>query len=169
MRCDEFLSQLEPYLDEQLEGAERQAWRVHLEQCASCRAAALAEDPTLAFALTIPSEATPHEVEDCVAGVAALIRQDRLNRQLQPRRRRWLAAAAALFVSIGGVTVWQLGTGDGTTSPSAGTAAVAADHEMPAPEVEVEMDGEGIRVYHFAAEGDDDTAVAFIVNPALES
>jgi hypothetical protein len=31
------------------------------------------------------------------------------------------------------------------------------------------MDGEGVRVYHFAVEGDEDTTVAFVVNPALES
>ena len=65
------------------------------------RAEEIAVDWTvLAFALAIPSEPSPREVEDCVAGVAALIRQDRLSRQLRPRRRPWLAAAAAGVVTV---------------------------------------------------------------------
>jgi hypothetical protein len=34
--------------------------------------------------------------------------------------------------------------------------------------VEVDMNGDDVRVYQFATEEDTDTAVYFIVNPALE-
>ncbi len=60
--------------------------------------------------------------------------------------------------------------------PIAGDALPAAlldavtnvEAEIAPPSVEVEMAGDDVRVYQFANEEDGDTAVYFIVNPALE-
>jgi len=109
------------------------------------------------------------------------------------------AAAAVFIIGagimIGAGPAWRLGSGPGLEDGRAvGSSQVAEDAilqgsvdragaapkgldepagatagHQPAPEVRVDMDGEGVRVYHFAAAGDDDTTVAFIVNPALES
>ncbi|MEJ2190514.1 MAG: hypothetical protein P8Y93_14140 [Acidobacteriota bacterium] len=47
----------------------------------------------------------------------------------------------------------------------AGTEAAAA----PAPPtVEIDMAGEDVRVYRFATDENQDTAVYFVVNPAME-
>ena len=55
-------------------------------------------------------------------------------------------------------------------APAAVHASTTAEPPpQPPPQVEVDMPGEGVRVYHFASEDDRNTAVLFIVNPALES
>jgi Rieske Fe-S protein len=85
------------------------------------------------------------------------------------RRTPWLAAAAVSVVLVAGATIWQMtrGVDEAVSSPRAGTGEVVADPHMP-PQVQVEMESEGVRVYKFADEGDGDTAVYYIVNPALE-
>jgi hypothetical protein len=44
----------------------------------------------------------------------------------------------------------------------------AAAEQAPPPRVELDMEGEDIRIYHFAGAEGDDVAVAFVVNPAME-
>jgi hypothetical protein len=193
MQCEEFVRLIDAYVDDALDEHRRHGWRDHLRSCAECRERALAAEPTLLLGLASAQEPAPQRVEDCVRSVQAMIRQERLQRRLGPRRPRpWMAAAAAVIMALGLGAVWHLGSGPGLEGGAARVAEDAVGQEptgrtgtvpdeadpaaplpagqAPAPEVRVDMDGEGVRVYHFAAAGgDDDTTVAFIVNPALES
>jgi anti-sigma factor RsiW len=177
MRCDAFRELMDSYLEEALEGAERQAWRTHLRTCADCRRWAVRVEPTLLFAATEAAAVDGRKVDACADRVAALIRQQRLEQRLGRRRRPWLAAAAAVLLLVGAGVVWQQMTApDDQVAAPAVVPAVADAQVAPTqppqgqpPQVEVNMDGEGVRVYQFAGGSDDDTTVLFIVNPALES
>jgi hypothetical protein len=72
-------------------------------------------------------------------------------------------------IVVGGTAAWQLLPGGGDVQPAASgrTQAVSNTNSEP-PTVEVEMSDEDVRVYQFADDDDTDTAVYFIVNPALE-
>ena len=97
------------------------------------------------------------------------IRQQRIDRRIHGRGRQWLAAAAMVVVSLVGVTGWRLLSSDGGEAPMLAVAQVqATEQTVPPPRVEVDMPGEGVRVYQYADEDDSDTAVYFIVNPAME-
>jgi hypothetical protein len=48
-------------------------------------------------------------------------------------------------------------------------AEAATSEQAPPPQVEVDMNGEDVRIYRFATEEDENTAVLLIVNPAMES
>jgi hypothetical protein len=115
-------------------------------------------------------EPDPMRVAACTASVMSQIRQQRLAHRLRPRRRSWLAAAAAVVVTFAGVGAWWLSRGEQHPAPTVAVEAkdVASPETLP-PRVQVDMLGEGVRVYQFADEGDDGTAVYYIVNPALES
>jgi len=119
------------------------------------------------MAPAVPGE--PEEIEACAVAVMGRIRQDRLERRLHRRRRPWLAVAAAATLVISGGIAWRtmVGGGSGTLQP---VVEARRDTELQSspPTVEVEMAGEEIRVYQFANEADSDTAVYFIVDPALE-
>jgi stage V sporulation protein SpoVS len=145
MNCTEFRELLGSYLEESLTEERRRMFRRHLCECASCRERALSEDPTLLFATAPETPVSQAEIEGCAAAVTAQIRQQRLARSLSRHRRPWLAVVPA-------------------------TAEVHLDDNARSvpPIVEVEMAGEDVRVYQFAVDEDDDTAVYFIVNPAME-
>jgi hypothetical protein len=79
-----------------------------------------------------------------------------------------MAAAAALVMAIGVGFNWRTIVGDEQTGQPLIETALEGDAAVSPPTVEVEAMGEEIRVYRFATDGDDDTAVYFIVDPALE-
>ena len=57
-------------------------------------------------------------------------------------------------------------------SRAANAPAITAESEVEVaqpPEVEVDMNGEGVEIYRFASDEDENTAVVYVVNPALES
>jgi predicted anti-sigma-YlaC factor YlaD len=174
MQCKTFQQQLPAYLDETLAEPERSAWRQHLAGCGECREWAIEQEPTLIFAGGVPTtgaSVNPVRIEACVSAVTALIRHDRLAHRMPSRAQRarpWLAAAAAVLIMITGGMLWLQGP-SGVT-PMAENTEVAAEPEpvTPPPKVEVDMEGAGVRVYHFATTEDDSTAATFIVNPALE-
>ena len=169
MNCTEFRELLGSYLEESLDEEKRRAFRRHLRECAPCRERAMSEDPTLLFAVAAETPASEADVEGCAVAVVAQIRQQRLARSLSKRRRPWLAAAAAIVIMIAGGLTWKVMLGGIETQipPRAGTRSHDDARPVP-PTVEVEMAGEEVRVYHFAADEDDRTAVYFIVNPAME-
>lgn len=173
MRCETFRSQLRSYLEEELEGDGRVAWREHLQSCVECRRFAVAEEPSLLLAGLPTREVELRRVEDCATAVAAMIRQERLARRLRPDPRPWLAAAAALLLVTAGGVAWRLapptGSPQGAPPATPVVAAMESPQHLPPPQVEVDMQGEDVRIYHFANQDDTDTAVLFIVNPALES
>jgi len=170
MNCDTFREQLADYLEERLEDDRRAEVRTHLAVCDDCRHWALAQDPTMIFALPSAASVPSARVEASVAAVSAQIRQKRLERRLGSGVRPWLAAAAAAIAVLGGGVVWQgMGHRMGAT-PAAGPAVVeAVADDSPPPRLEVDMPGSGVRVYQHAEAGDGDAAVYFVVNPALDS
>lgn len=169
MVCEEFREMLEPYLEERLDEELRPEFRRHLRECPECRRRAVAEDPSLLFALAGTKEADPIRVEACAQAVTAQIRQQRLARRISARRRPWLAAAAAVAIAAGGGLVWQMtiGSSEAPSGPAM-EARVEVDQRPASPTVEVDMRGEDVRIYRFANDEDADTAVYFVVNPAME-
>jgi len=126
-------------------------------------------EPSLLFAMGEPMPVDLAQIEVCAAVVTGQIRQQRLTGRLRGHRRPLLAAAAACVLALIGASVWQLlplGE-DAIPALSIDTGTVADSGATP-PTIEVEMSGEDVRVYQFANEEDNDTAVYFIVNPALE-
>ena len=170
MECNEVRGLLEAYLDETLDEERRVEVRRHLQECKSCNQWARGEDPSLIFTLAGTPEVDSDRVETCVASVASQIRQQRLAGRIRARRRPWLAAAAAALVTVGAAAIWQLAPGGAGRAPVAAVGSTEdGEHAAPPPTVEVEMPGDDVRVYQFANDDDDsDTAVYFIVNPALE-
>ena len=168
MNCEIFREMVKSYVNETLEEDRRQWFRRHLRECASCRESALRQEPTLMFAIA-PAKPVAHEsVEACVAAVTGRIRQDRVERRLRYRRRPWLAAAAAAAVVVSGGLAWRAMVGNEGAGSSAIGTAQDIDQSVSPPTVEVEAMGDDVRVYQFATDGDNDTAVYFIVDPALE-
>jgi anti-sigma factor RsiW len=169
MNCEIFREMIGSYVDETLEESRRLWFRTHLRECPICRESALREEPSLLFAMAPAAPSEPEAVEACAAAVMGRIRQDRLERRLH-RRRPWMAAAAAAAIMVvSGGLVWRTMTGgwSGTLQPAV-EAQRAPELQNSPPTVEVEMPGEGVRVYQFANDEDADTAVYFIVDPALE-
>ena len=160
---------LSAYLEDRIDADERLDFREHLGACAACRQIALAEEPTLVFVLHPPREPRAERVEACIAAVTGRIRHERIERRLRGRRGGWLAAAAALVVAATMGVMWRTAPrpADPILSPPEVVATSSDEEVSPPPRVEVDMPGEGVRVYQFAQE--DDTAVYFIVNPAMES
>ncbi len=172
MHCENCRQLIPSYLDDRLSEAERQAFRAHLRACAGCRGLAAGHDPTLLLAALPPAPAGAAEqarAEACARTVGAMIRQQRLAADLGGRRvaRSWLAAAAAVLVALAGVSAWRLGwvSGAATSAPMVAEAVA----EVAPPQIKVEMGGDGVRVYHQMTGGDgSNTAVCFVVNPAME-
>jgi hypothetical protein len=176
MQCDNFRRQMRPYLAEELDGDVRSTWREHLRSCAECREWAVADEPTLLLASLPVRASDPRRVDACAEAVSALIRQERLKTRLRRSSRAWLAAAAAALVLTFAGLAWRFVPGHAGAGPAPQATPMAAitaeepdSNRQPPPQVEVDMRGDGVRIYHFASDGDADTAVLFIVNPALES
>jgi predicted anti-sigma-YlaC factor YlaD len=168
MNCEEFSELLDAYLQEVLDGPVRSAFREHLVACGRCRAEAVAADPSMLFSAPGAQEPDRRRIEALTRAVMGDIRQRRLSRRLHRSRRPWLAAAAAVVVSLAAVTGWRLLSPGGQTAPEAVAEARAVESDDPPPRLEVHMPGTGVRVYQYADQQDADTAVYFIVNPAME-
>jgi len=169
MDCTEFRNALDDYLDETLEEAQRSRVRRHLRDCCSCGEWARSVEPSLLFAMAQSGPADLARIEACSVAVTAQIRQQRLARRLNGQRRPWLAAVAAVAVAVVVAAAWQLLPISGEHVPVSSVEQTSpAGVDAAPPTVEVEMPGDDVRVYQFANEEDDDTAVYFIVNPALE-
>lgn len=171
MDCKIIQTQLEDYCADRLDESQRAEVREHLAGCQDCRVQAIAFDPTLMFAAMSISETDHQRVERCADSVATMIRQDRLQRRLRSPRRTWLAAAAAVLVVLTGSVLWRTtahGPVGSSATPTVGPVVAAATETAPPPRVEVEMGEENLRVYQFSDAGDENTAVYFIVNEAME-
>jgi len=166
MRCSDVPELLDAYLADALDEPRRTALRSHLRSCGRCREAAVRIDPSLLFVAAPPGEPDPGRIEDVTRAVLMQVRQQRLQRRLG-HRRPWLAAAAAVVLSLIGIAGWRL-LAPGSASEPAAMGAQVAEAPSPPPRIEVDMAGEGVRVYQYADQQDGDTAVTFIVNPQLE-
>jgi anti-sigma factor RsiW len=168
MNCEIFLEIVGSYVDETLDDERRQWFRDHLRECESCRQSALRQEPSLIFATAAAKPAAPGAVEACATAVVARIRQDRLERRLHHRKLPWMAAAAAMVMAVSAGVIWRsMVGGENAVLPVIETAQELEATASP-PTVEVEAMGEEVRVYQLATDGDADTAVYFIVDPALE-
>ena len=166
MRCSDVPELLDAYLADALDEPRRTALRSHLRSCGRCREAAVRTDPSLLFVAAPPGEPDPGRIEDVTRAVLMQVRQQRLQRRLG-HRRPWLAAAAAVVLSLIGIAGWRL-LAPGSASEPAAMGAQVAEAPSPPPRIEVDMAGAGVRVYQYADQQDGDTAVTFIVNPQLE-
>jgi predicted anti-sigma-YlaC factor YlaD len=167
MNCEIFRETIGSYVDETIEEGRRTWFRTHLRKCPTCREIALREEPSLLFVMAPAEPADPEAIEACTAAVMGRIRQDRFERRLHRRRRPWLAAAAAAVMVISGGLAWRTVSSVGNLQPAV-EAQRDSEQRIAPPSVEVETKGEDIRVYQFADDADGDTAVYFIVDPALE-
>ena len=167
MTGDRFLALIDAYLADQLDGAERDAWRTHLAACPACRQRALAKEPALMFAALPKREPDAADISACASGVRSLIHRDNLVHRLHVRSRRWLAAAATAVIILGGGLLWHTTRGPEPNRTAARPAIPQVQITAPAPEVDVEMPGDHVRIYQFAV-GGDDMAVTYVVNPGME-
>ena len=168
MNCEVFRDQLGSYVEESMDQDRRRWFRHHLRECSECRKWALSSDPSLIFAVDDEVVIDPARIEACTAAVTAQIRQQRLTRRLHGRRRPWLAAAAAVAMVVSAGLIWKSYFGGAELQPLAAVESSVEESGTTPPTVEVDMPNEDVRVYQFADDEDDDTAVYFIVNPALE-
>lgn len=167
MNCEIFREMIGSYVDETLEEDRRLWFRTHLRECSTCRESALREEPSLLFAVAPATPGEPEAIEACATAVMGRIRQDRIERRLHRRRRPWLAAAAASIIVVSGGLAWRTVNTGG--APQATVEAQRGSELLSSPPtVEVETASEDVRIYQFANEEDADTAVYFIVDPALE-
>ncbi len=171
MNCSRFKLSVNDYLEDQLDRDERRSFRNHLQACVQCREDVVADEPSLLLVSGAPMKADERAADQCADAVAALIRQDRLHRQLAPSPRRWLAVAAVCVIVLGGGLVWRMAPwGADVQAP----AVVAEDSpgsiegSDPPPRVEVEMPGSEVRIYQYAGSDTETTAAFFVVNEKLE-
>ncbi len=168
MNCEIFREMIGSYVDETLDEDRRGWFRSHLRECVACRNRALREEPSLFFTAAQDPPTDTEAVEACVSSITARIRHDRLERRLSRNRRPWLAAAAAAIIVVGGGIAWLGMTGNGIPSRSSAESFRNLEAKTPPPSVEVEMESETVRVYQFAADDNSDSAMYFIVDPAME-
>lgn len=171
MDCQRFMLSIDDYLEECLDPEDRKAFRGHFQTCAECRREAAAADPTFLLMAGTPVTVDEEAVRECADHVSALIRQDRLRRQLGFRPRHWLAAAAMVVVVLGGGLVWRVAPWD--AEPQAPAVTLAETDEgvegvAPPPTVEVQMPQSDVRIYQFAGSDTETTAVYFVVNEEME-
>ena len=180
MSCEVYRELLSSYLDDSLDEVRRTGFRAHLKSCDGCREMALAEEPTLLFSLSRRSRPSPERIEACVVSVVAGVRQEKLQKQLRPSRRPWLAAAAAVVLAIIASTAWWMRGTQVGDHPQLQTDAREVEVSIPSvveavplateppPRVEVDMIQDEVRVYQYAIGDDGTTGAVFIVNPAME-
>jgi anti-sigma factor RsiW len=168
MNCEIFRKMIGSYIDETLDEDRRDWFRSHLRECVACRNRALREEPSLFFTAAQDPPVNVEAVEACVSSVTARIRHDRLERRLNRNYRPWLAVAAAAIIVLGGGIAWLGMTGYGLPSKPSAESSRSFEVKTPPPSVEVEMESDTVRVYQFAAEDNSDSAMYFIVDPAME-
>jgi len=139
--------------------------RAHLHECHECRAAYLEREPTLAFAWSLAAVAGPTD-ESFIGEVLAGLRQRQVERRLHGHRR-WLAAAAAVAVTLlGGTATVRL-----IMRASNPVVAHRSSPERPLGEpAVVEVNGAATRLYRFtvASSSEAPVQVAVVVDPRLE-
>jgi len=100
-RNDHVLSRLSPYVDGDLDAAERAAIAAHLDGCDACRLAARDLDRLRSAARTLGPMTPPDHVWLEVAGQIHLETGRKSDRPAVPRRaavRQWIGLAAALLI-----------------------------------------------------------------------
>jgi len=171
MNCPKFKLSIDEYLEDQLDRDDRRSFREHLQTCARCRAEAVALEPSLLLASSVPVKTDDRVVNECAEAVDALIRQERLRRRLASPSRGWLAAAAVFVIVLGGGLLWRVAPwGVDSQAPAIAVAEPQSQAEgvAPPPRLEVEMPDNGVRVYQFAGSDSETTAVYFVVNEEME-
>ena len=130
---EEWTDQLSDYLDDELEGAEREAVEQHLRGCADCRAVLNDLKRVVAQAQTIPPR--PPEA-DLWAGIAERITEFQPTATVVPFAARTgrrvaltmpqLAAAAVVLMAASAGIAWQIADRSGRTGNAGMVAAAGA-------------------------------------------
>jgi len=170
MNCSEFLKNLPRYLDEAIDGTERQSWREHLNQCSSCREIALGRDPSLILSAGLSQTIDQEGVDVCLANLNSMIRQEKLKRRMGHSSKWWYAAAAAVFLMISANFLPRFSpeAGLGQRAEAVPTVVVSDQHEVQPPRMDIDMARDGLRIYQFADAGDENAVAYFIVDESLE-
>ena len=104
MRCEDVLDLIEPFMDDELEAPVAEKLRNHLEGCPSCSREAVAARGVLTELRSLPELDPPPRV--LVRLQAATERSPLFNlARHRSRKMAWLAAAAALVLAIGVLTI----------------------------------------------------------------
>ncbi len=128
---------------------------VHLEECRTCRRAALKVDPTLVFRRSSTVETT--DVESILMGVQVLRRASRA-RQDNPWRH---AIAAAVLATI---ALWVAPSRTSLQLPPNSESVATSPYVENLPVVEA-IDRPEARIYQFA---DDELSMVLIVDETLD-
>jgi hypothetical protein len=152
---------LDAYPADALDAPRRTALRSHLRSRGRCREAAVRTDPSLLFVAAPPGEPDPGRIEEVTRAVLMQVRQQRLQRRLG-HRRPWLAAAAAVVLSLIGIAGWRL-LAPGSALEPAAMGAQAAEAPSPPPRIEVTWRRRCVTSMPTSRTA---TAVTFIVNPS---
>jgi len=140
--------------------------RDHLETCRECRRAYANAEPSFAFAAALRRTNASDEGATFVSEVMAGVRQRRSEQAVAPHRRRLplsLAAAAVLTLAAGLLLVrGPMGPDEQRAAVDGAAASAAVEPAL------VEVEGEGVRIYQLASDGEGAVQVAFIVDPQME-
>lgn len=168
--CEQ-VQKLQPaFLALELEPAREHEVRGHLASCRECRDAYIAAEPALLLSLV----GAPRPVADedqFVAAVLGGVHQARIARRLGARRVRfYLAAAAAVLLTIAAPLTYRLATAPATVAVAHEADVVPATVATAVEPAFVEVEGQGVRLYQMtaAAGSAHPVQVAFIVDPGLE-
>ncbi len=153
---------------------DRRLLRDHLSACGGCRETAVSLDPTLLFSpMAGPAgDAAAGEGRKMAANVLAVLEARRIDRRMgRPRRfvpnHPLLKAAALLLVGAGLAGLFSLHPWGSEDKTAARVAAATTGRAVPAgasaPFIET-VDGPGVKVYQFAADGPGQPAVVFVVD-----
>lgn len=163
MTCSEVARLQEAFLALELDPATEADVRLHLHACAGCRTALGEAEPAVALALRLAEKDVTADTA-FVGEVLAGVHQRAFERRFAGRRRRWLAVAAALALTVlgGWAVLRQSGTANEGVTEATRTTPLAVEPAF------VEVEGDGVRLYQFDASPQGAVKVAFIVDPQLE-
>lgn len=184
--CPSRPSDLDRWLDDELDGPSRRAVSDHVASCRACRAEAERRDPSRLFGRLAPAAgsatANPADAAEFLAGVRRGIALKKTETRARHSRgdsaARWFRLAAAFGgVLIAGAAAWRLHDRPAPVEPQASLAALRPAAAVAPARISERPDSpplEGLdrldaRVYDLnPGEGDDEPHVVLIVDAGMD-